>query len=81
MYLYQELIALCVPMFQVLLIADELNDAIHVVEVEGKCMKFSHFLAPGCPLLLKPTALNTDTKGRLWVGCRGGRILTMEPLS
>ncbi|KAL8596884.1 hypothetical protein ACOMHN_065834 [Nucella lapillus] len=67
---------------EVLLIADELNDAIHVVEVKdnGSTLTFSRYLAPGCPLLVQPTALNIDLKGRLWVGCRGGRLLTVEAL-
>ena len=64
-----------------LLIADEYNDVIHVVDVQNDRLTFSRFLAPGCPLLLQPTALNTDHRGRLWVGCRGGRLLTFEPLS
>ena len=66
---------------QVLLIADEFNDVIHVVDVQKERLTFSRFLDPGCPLLLQPTALNTDHRGRLWVGCRGGRLVTSEPLS
>nr|KAG5697257.1 hypothetical protein BaRGS_031253 [Batillaria attramentaria] len=78
---------------EVLLVADELNDAIHVVDVQKrspssfkrlrKCqydLSFARYLAPGCPLLVQPTALNIDTRGRLWVACRGGRILTCEPI-
>nr|KAG5690075.1 hypothetical protein BaRGS_016383 [Batillaria attramentaria] len=61
---------------EVLLVADELNDAIHVVNVQDGRLSFAHYLAPGCPLLVQPTALNTDTRGRLWVACRGGTILT-----
>ena len=67
-------------LLQVLLIADECNDVIHVVDVQDDRLTFSRFLAPGCPLLLQPTALNTDHRGRLWVGCRGGRLVTFEPL-
>ena len=65
---------------EVLLVADMLNDAIHVVNTENGCMEFLRYLAPGCPLLLHPTALNTDTKGCLWVGCTGGSILVCEPV-
>ncbi|XP_076436345.1 uncharacterized protein LOC143275905 [Babylonia areolata] len=65
---------------EVLLIADELNDAIHVVKVKDDRLTFSRFLAPGCPVLIQPTALNADRQGRLWVGCRGGRLLTMKAL-
>ena len=64
-----------------LLIADEYNDVIHVVDVQNDRLTFFRFLDPGCPLLLQPTALNTDHGGRLWVGCRGGRLVTFEPLS
>ena len=52
-------------LLQVLLIADECNDVIHVVDVQDDRLTFSRFLAPGCPLLLQPTALNTDHRGRL----------------
>ncbi|KAK7483390.1 hypothetical protein BaRGS_00025330 [Batillaria attramentaria] len=64
---------------KVLLVADELNDAIHVVNVQDRRLSFARYLAPGCPLLVQPTALNTDTRGRLWVACRGGTIITCEP--
>ncbi|KAK7479027.1 hypothetical protein BaRGS_00029697 [Batillaria attramentaria] len=66
---------------EVLLVADELNDAIHLVNVQDGRLSFARYLAPGCPLLVQPTALNTDTRGRLWVACRGGRILTCEPIN
>ncbi|KAK7483415.1 hypothetical protein BaRGS_00025355 [Batillaria attramentaria] len=65
---------------EVLLVADELNDAIHVVNVQDGRLSFARYLAPGCPLLVQPTALNTDTRGRLWVACRGGTILTCTPV-
>ncbi|KAK7483439.1 hypothetical protein BaRGS_00025379 [Batillaria attramentaria] len=66
---------------EVLLVADELNDAIHVVNVQDRRLSFARYLARGCPLLVQPTALNTDTRGRLWVACRGGTILTCTPIS
>ncbi|KAK7481532.1 hypothetical protein BaRGS_00027181 [Batillaria attramentaria] len=50
---------------EVLLVADELNDAIHVVNVQDGRLSFARYLAPGCPLLVQPTALNTDTRGSL----------------
>ncbi|KAK7474363.1 hypothetical protein BaRGS_00034411 [Batillaria attramentaria] len=65
---------------EVLLVADELNNAIHVVNVQDGRLSFARYLAPGCPLLVQPTALNTDTRGRLWVACRGGTILTCIPV-
>ncbi|KAK7088644.1 tripartite motif-containing protein 59-like [Littorina saxatilis] len=64
---------------EVLLIADECNDVIHVVDTDDDKLTFRCFLGPGNPLLLQPTALHTDTRGRLWVGCRGGRIITFQP--
>ncbi|KAK7485389.1 hypothetical protein BaRGS_00023337 [Batillaria attramentaria] len=66
---------------EVLLVADELNDAIHVVNVQDRSLTFGRYLAPGCPLLVQPTALSSDARGRLWVACRGGRILTCTPIS
>ncbi|KAK7481543.1 hypothetical protein BaRGS_00027192 [Batillaria attramentaria] len=66
---------------EVLLVADELNDVIHVVNVQDGRLSFARYLAPGCPLLVQPTALNTDTRGRLWVACRGGTILTCTPIT
>ena len=66
---------------QVLLVSDEGNDAIHVVNVQDGAMRFLRYLAPGCPLVVQPTALNTDAQGRLWVACRGGDIITMTPVA
>ena len=63
----------------VLLVSDELRDAIHVVRVKDRAMTFVRYLAPGCPVLIQPTAMTVDTLGRLWVACRGGHIITMEP--
>ena len=62
---------------QVLLICDELNDAIHVVTVWGNYMTFQRYLCAGHPLLVQPTAITVDRSGRLWVGCRGGRVVTL----
>ena len=64
---------------QVLLVTDELNDAIHAVQVQDGQMSFVRYLAPGCPLLIQPTAINVDVSGRLWLACRGGNIISMEP--
>ena len=65
----------------VLLVEDELNDAIHVVNVQDGRLEFLCYLAPGCLRLLQLTALNTDTKERLWVGCRDGSILRCDPVT
>ena len=62
---------------RVLLVADEMNDAIHVVDYEGGALTFLRFLVPGCPFLVQPTALNIDVHNKLWVACRGGGVLMM----
>jgi hypothetical protein len=66
---------------EVLLVADEGTDSIHVLRVLDTTLTFLRYLAPGCPLLVQPTALNTDHTGQLWVACKGGVILTMRPLT
>jgi hypothetical protein len=63
---------------EVLLVADEGTDSIHVLSFKDETLTFLRYLAPGCPLLVQPTALNTDHTGQLWVTCKGGVILTMK---
>ncbi|KAK7088301.1 tripartite motif-containing protein 59-like [Littorina saxatilis] len=65
----------------VLLVTDEENDAIHVVDVSGGCLRFVRYLAPGCPWLIQPTAITVDVSARLWLACRGGTIICMEPVN
>ncbi|KAK7088303.1 tripartite motif-containing protein 59-like [Littorina saxatilis] len=64
----------------VLLVTDEENDAIHVVDVSGGCLRFVRYLAPGCPWLIQPTAITVDVSARLWLACRGGTIICLEPV-
>jgi hypothetical protein len=66
---------------EVLLVADEGTDSIHVLRVQDGTVTFLRYLAPGCPLLVQHTALNTDHTGQLWVACKGGVILTIRPLT
>jgi hypothetical protein len=66
---------------EVLLVADEGTNSIHVLRVQDGTLTFLRYLAPGCPLLMQPTALNTDHTGQLWVACKGGVILTMKPVT
>ncbi|XP_070206008.1 tripartite motif containing 13-like [Littorina saxatilis] len=66
---------------EVLLVADKGTDSVHVLHVKGDKLKFYRYLAPGCPLLVQPTALNMDSQGRLWVACRKGTILTFTPIA
>jgi hypothetical protein len=63
-----------------LLVSDEANDAIHVVgrRLDNSAI-FLRNLTNDCPLLKQPTAMTVDVKGRLWVACKGGKIITMQP--
>jgi hypothetical protein len=65
----------------VLLVADEGTDSIHVLRVQDQTLIFQEYLAPGWPLLVQPTALNTDHTGQLWVACKDGVIITMRPVT
>ncbi|XP_076466495.1 uncharacterized protein LOC143297856 [Babylonia areolata] len=58
----------------VLLVADELNDTIHIVQQESGQLVFRDYLAAGNPLITQPTALNIH-KGSLWIACRTGNVL------
>jgi hypothetical protein len=64
---------------EMLLVSDEANDAIHVVRVGENSMTFLRYLTNDCDLLQQPTAMNVDVQGRLWVACKGGKIITMQP--
>ncbi|KAK7104516.1 uncharacterized protein [Littorina saxatilis] len=64
---------------EVLLIADEINDAIHVVRVMSYKLEFAGYLCAGHPLLVQPTALTVDSRNRVWVACRGRVVLIVEP--
>jgi hypothetical protein len=66
---------------ELLLVADEGTDSIHVLRVQDGTVNFLRYLAPGCPLLVQPTALNIDHTGQLWVACKGGFVLTIRPLT
>ncbi|KAK7088397.1 tripartite motif-containing protein 59-like [Littorina saxatilis] len=66
---------------QVLLVTDELNDCIHVVYFQSGQLSNVPFLAPGCPWLIQPTAITVDVSARLWLACRGGTIICMEPVN
>ena len=62
---------------QVLLVADEGNSSVHVVSVRGDAFTFLHHLLVEHPLLVQPTAINRDSQGRVWLACRGGKLLTV----
>lgn len=61
---------------EVLVVADLANNALYKVDHEsvGPVLQL---LMTGCPLLDSPTALTTDNKGRLLVGCKGGCVVTL----
>ncbi|KAK7484093.1 hypothetical protein BaRGS_00024705 [Batillaria attramentaria] len=60
---------------EVLLVADWANNAIHVLDFREK-FRFIGYLGAGCPLLAEPTAITKDDGDRLWIGCKGGQLLT-----
>ncbi|KAK7479992.1 hypothetical protein BaRGS_00028725 [Batillaria attramentaria] len=62
-----------------LLVTDWMNDSVHVVKVDdtGTCC-FERHLAAGNGHLVKPSALDRDSQGRLWIGCSNGWLLRCE---
>jgi hypothetical protein len=61
-----------------LIIADWLNDVLHLLDVNDGCKMIGH-LGADCSLLVKPSALYPDVeKPWLWIGCQGGLILTLS---
>ena len=58
-----------------LLVADPQNDCVHVVNIEADRCRFERYLAAGSGDLVRPTALNTDDDGNVWIGCGNGWIL------
>ncbi|KAK7479993.1 hypothetical protein BaRGS_00028726 [Batillaria attramentaria] len=65
-----------------LVVADYMNDRLHVVRVDaaGTC-QFERYLAAGSGYLVKPTTLNTDVHGNLWIGCANGWVLQCKTVS
>ena len=61
-----------------LLVADTQNDCVHVVNIEDGGCRFERYLAAGSGDLVRPTALNTDDDGNVWIGCGNGGILKCE---
>ncbi|XP_025081706.1 uncharacterized protein LOC112556690 isoform X1 [Pomacea canaliculata] len=58
----------------VLLIADWMNDCVHVTRVSDSGIKFVDYL-PGSGDMVQPTALNLDLNGQLLIGCGDGWVL------
>ncbi|KAK7491784.1 hypothetical protein BaRGS_00017040 [Batillaria attramentaria] len=69
---------------EVLLVSDEANNVIYVVDfsaeyvLDGRVDKRGE-LGAGCPWLTAPTSMAVDKSGVLWVGCRGGHVLSCVP--
>ena len=61
---------------ELLVVADWLNNVLHVVDVREGCTLIGH-LGGECPALVKPTALCPNDDGGLWIGCQGGHILML----
>ena len=59
-----------------LVVADWLNDVLHVVDVKEGSTLIGH-VGGECPVLVKPTALYPDGEGGLWIGCQGGHLLIL----
>jgi hypothetical protein len=64
-----------------LVIADWLNDVLHVLDVTQGCKLIGHISSTN-PELVKPTALYPDPlrQRSLWIGCQGGHVLTVPPI-
>lgn len=61
-----------------LMVTDWLNDCVHVVRVQNDICHFERYLSAGCSDLVRPTALDTDCRGNLWIGCSTGWVLKCE---
>jgi hypothetical protein len=65
---------------EVLLVADEVGDVIHVLRVQAKGHELLGMVGMTCPLLTQPTALCHDLDPRrVWVACRARRVLCLTP--
>lgn len=60
---------------EMLLVADTSSDSIHIVNYQVRC-NFVGYLGKECSLIKGPTAIAAESSGRLWIGCKDGRILT-----
>ncbi|KAK7491762.1 hypothetical protein BaRGS_00017018 [Batillaria attramentaria] len=63
---------------EMLLVADTGNNIVYIVNHHDRCRLIGP-LVSGCPMIAAPTALTSDNSAkRLWVGCKGGQILTVR---
>ena len=61
-----------------LLIADWHHDDVHVARLSDDGFCFERYLAAGHGDLVKPSALNTDRQGGVWIGCSNGSLLVCQ---
>ncbi|KAL8616985.1 hypothetical protein ACOMHN_041903 [Nucella lapillus] len=65
---------------ELILIADLMNDCVHVVRVSRSQFHFKRFLhVSGRGDLVRPTALEVDQEGIIWIGCETGLLLKCQP--
>ena len=64
---------------ETLVIADWMNDLLHVLDVSEGCALIGQ-VGGECPYLTQPTALCAEKKGTLWIGCQDGRVLALTHL-
>lgn len=62
---------------QVLLVADEANDVVHVVQVSERKLVFQRYLALGHVAFFKPVCLNVDIRNHLWLACENGQVFCL----
>ncbi|KAK7491786.1 hypothetical protein BaRGS_00017042, partial [Batillaria attramentaria] len=62
---------------EVLLVADETSDSIYIVDFIDDCRLIGPLIS-GCPMVVSPTAVTSNGSGPIWVGCKGGQILTLD---
>ncbi|XP_076458292.1 uncharacterized protein LOC143292015 [Babylonia areolata] len=67
---------------ELILIADSTNDCVHVARVNKGEFQFLRYLqASGCGDIVRPTALDVDKGGKIWIGCETGWLLQCEPFT
>ncbi|KAK7491789.1 hypothetical protein BaRGS_00017045 [Batillaria attramentaria] len=66
---------------EMLLVSDEVTNAVFIVDFTEEHVQDGRAdncreLGAGCPWLTAPTSMAVDKFGVLWIGCRGGRVLS-----
>ena len=63
---------------QWLAVLDAASDAVYMLDYEDGRGVLTTYVS-GCPLVHRPSAVTSDPKGRLVLGCRGGVVVTVVP--